>query len=262
MRPYLAILSANFRTQLQYRAAAIAGMGTQLFWGLILVMVYQAFYRSLPGAQPLTSAEVVTYIWLGQAFFGLFPWGDTELRGMIRSGGVAYELQKPLDLFNLWYVRAVARIIARTSLRAIPMIPIAFLFFGLRPPASVASAALFALAMGGAILLSCALATLINITMLWTVVADGVNGLLNPAVFIFSGSIVPLPFFPAWAQTIMHILPFRGLVDTPYRLYLGDIPPADAAFFIGHQLAWALALILLGRWLLSRGLRRLVVQGG
>jgi len=46
MQPYLAILSARFRTLLQYRVAGLAGIGTQLFWGLIRVMIFDAFYRS------------------------------------------------------------------------------------------------------------------------------------------------------------------------------------------------------------------------
>jgi ABC-type uncharacterized transport system permease subunit len=31
---------------------------------------------------------------------------------------------------------------------------------------------------------------------------------------------------------------------------------------VGHQLLWTAILVLVGRWLLSRALRRVVVQGG
>ena len=72
----------------------------------------------------------------------------------------------------------------------------------------------------------------------------------------------PIPFFPEWAQAVMEVLPFRGIVDTPYRLYLGHIPTSEALFHLGHQLAWTAALVLAGRWVLSRGVSRLVVQGG
>ena len=73
MTGYRAILSARFRTLLQYRVAAIAGIGTQIFWGLILVMVLEAFYRSTTAPQPMTIEEVRTYVWLGQAFLGMLP---------------------------------------------------------------------------------------------------------------------------------------------------------------------------------------------
>ena len=68
MRGYRAILSARFRALLQYRVAALAGIVTQVFWGLILVMVLEAFYRSTSEPQPMTIEQVRTYVWLGKAF--------------------------------------------------------------------------------------------------------------------------------------------------------------------------------------------------
>ena len=73
MKAYWAVLSARFRTLLQYRAAALAGLGTQVFWGLIRVMIFGAFYRSTTAPQPMTYPEVVTYVWLGQAFIRMLP---------------------------------------------------------------------------------------------------------------------------------------------------------------------------------------------
>ena len=109
MRPYFAILSARFRTLLQYRVAALAGIGTQLFWGLIRVMIFDAFYRSTTAPQPMTYAEVVTYIWLGQAMLRFLPWDvEGDARQMMRTGGVAYELLRPLDLYALWFCRSLA----------------------------------------------------------------------------------------------------------------------------------------------------------
>ena len=43
MRAYWAIFSARFRALLQYRAAAAAGCVTQVFWGLIRVMIFAGF---------------------------------------------------------------------------------------------------------------------------------------------------------------------------------------------------------------------------
>jgi hypothetical protein len=44
VRPYLAIVGARARVLLQYRAAALAGVATQCFWGLIKIMILTAFY--------------------------------------------------------------------------------------------------------------------------------------------------------------------------------------------------------------------------
>lgn len=263
MNAYWALLRARFRTLLQYRAAALAGFGTQLFWGLIRVMVFDAFYRSTSAPQPMSYAQTVTYLWLIQAMLLLIPFRlDGEILAMIRDGTVAYELVRPTDLYWYWFSRNVAGRTAPVLLRATPMFLVAGLFLGLRPPVSVAAGLSWLLALVGAVSLSCALGTLMVITGLWTLSGDGIARLLSVAAMVFSGATVPLPFFPAWAQQILDWLPFRGLIDTPFRLYIGHAPPSSAWALFTHQVAWTLILVLLGRWLLSRGLRRLVIQGG
>lgn len=263
MKPYWAILKARFSVLLQYRAAAAAGLATQLFWGLIRVMVFDAFYRSSSTPQPMTYPEVVTYLWLIQALLLILPWGlDVEVRNMIRSGTVAYELARPTDLYWLWFTRSLALRTAPALLRATPMFVIAGLFFGLQPPASPTSALAAALSILGAVLLGCAITTLTTISLLWTIAGDGIARLLGTASMIFSGSIIPLPFFPDWAQTVLNLMPFRGLMDVPFRLYVGHLPPSQAVPAIALQLAWTAALVLIGRGILARGLKRLVVQGG
>ena len=263
MRPYLSVLSARIRMLLQYRAAALAGMSTQLFWGLIRVMIFEAFYRTSTQAQPMTYAEVVNYVWLGQALFALLPWQpDNDVRTMVRTGTVAYELVRPVDLYTFWYSRSLANRIAPALLRSVPLFCVAFLFFGLQAPASPSAAAAWALATVSAILLGGALSNLVNISLMWTIAGEGSMQMLSICIFVFSGMVIPLPLFPDEIQPILDFLPFRGLADTPFRLYMGHIPTSQVWSVVGHQLAWTLILVSLGRFLLYRGTRRLVVQGG
>jgi ABC-2 type transport system permease protein len=203
-------------------------------------------------------AEVVSYVWLGQALLAMLPWNaDAELRAMIRSGTVAYELCRPIDLYSLWYARALAWRTAPTILRAIPMCVIATVVlpavglgeWRLASPPSTAAALAFA-------------ATLINISLLWTISGDGAVILLTTLVTFLSGMIVPIPLFPDWAQPIVLALPFAGLIDLPFRVFTGHIPPAAVLSVLQHQIVWTVALVLFGRWLLSHGIRRVVVQGG
>jgi ABC-2 type transport system permease protein len=263
MSSYWAILGARFRTLLQYRAAAFAGFGTQLWWGLMRVMIFEAFYRSTTAPQPMTIEQVITYIWLSQAMLAMLPWNiDSDIRAMVRSGTVAYELLRPVDLYWLWFSRAVALRSAPTVLRATPMFVLAGLFWGMQLPASWPAAGAWILAMGAALLLAAAVSTLLGITILWTISGEGIARLLTICVMVFAGTLVPLPLFPDWAQGFLNFLPFRGLVDIPFRLYTGHIPASHALPMLAHQLGWTLALIVMGKALLARGARRLVVQGG
>ena len=271
MRPYLAILSARFRMMLQYRAAAFAGAGTQFWWGFILIMVLEAFYRASTVEPPISFPAVVAYIWLGQAFLGLLPWNhDKEIEELIRDGGVAYELVRPLDLYALWFMRTLALRTASTSLRCLPIFVFAGLIlpytpmagWTLEPPVSGAAALMFAAAMAAAIVLSISITMLIHVSLLWTISGEGMARVVPSLVIVFSGMIVPLPLFPAWSQPLLAALPFAGLADVPYRIYSGHIALADAPTAILLSLVWAGVLIVVGRLLLARGFRRVVVQGG
>jgi ABC-2 type transport system permease protein len=263
MRPYAAILSGRFRTLLQYRAAALAGIGTQVFWGLIRMMIFDAFYRSTTAPQPINLPQTITYVWLGQAMLGMLPWNvDPDIRSMIRTGSVAYELLRPVDLYALWYSRALAQRTAPTLLRSIPIFVIAGLFFGLRAPASPLSFLAWLLTTFGALLLSAAISSLLTISLLWTLSGEGVTRLAPSLIIALSGMIVPISLFPDWSQPLVRSLPFAHVVDTPFRAYLGTIPPSQAGTAFAVQVAWTIALMVFGRHLVSRAAHRLVIQGG
>ncbi len=262
MRPYLAILSARFRTLLQYRAAAVAGFGTQLFWGGIRMMIFTAFFRSTTAPQPMTLQQTIAYVWLGQAFLGLLPFRiDHELNASIRSGSVVYELLRPVELYGLWFARTLANRVAPTLLKATPMLIVASLAGWIRWPGPAGLAA-FAGALAAAALLATAFNMLMSITMFWTLAGQGISTMVGGLLFVLSGMIVPLPLMPDWLQPMLSALPFRGLMDTPFRLFTESLPPSALPGLLLHQLGWVVAMVLVGRQLIRRAVRRLVVQGG
>lgn len=266
MSGYLAIVAARFRTLLQYRAAALGGLFTQVFFGLVRIMILAAFYAASTHAQPMTLPQVVGYVWLGQATLLLIPWRvDADIAAQIRDGTIVYELAKPLDLYGQWLARSVAWRTAPMFLRMIPMFAIAMLVlphgWALEPPSAAAVAAWLP-CFAGAVLVSAALTTLMNATLLWTISGDGVPMLIATCATMFGGLVIPLPLFPDWAHPILDALPFAAMLDLPARVFTGNIAAADAIWVIARQLAWTLALVALGRALLGRGLHRLVVQGG
>jgi ABC-2 type transport system permease protein len=271
MGPYLAIVAVRFRMLLQYRAAAWAGFGTQLFWGFIKVMVFTAFYASSTAAQPMSFSEVLVYVWLGQALLALLPWNvDQEIAEQIRSGGVAYELLRPLNLYGFWFARTLAFRAAPTSLRMAPMLLVTLLVlplvglgdWALPPPASFASGAAFCLALLGTLALSTAFTMILHIGLIWTVAGEGFNRLMPGVVPVLAGLIVPLPLFPDALQPLLYWQPFRGMADVPFRIYSGHIPLRDVPLELLNQWLWFAALVAVGCWLLTRARRNLVVQGG
>jgi ABC-2 type transport system permease protein len=272
MQAYRSLFLTRFALLLQYRAAALVGIATQLFWGVVKVMVLAAFFSHSDSTQPMTLQEAIGYVWLGQAFIvAIVPWsGDREVQELIRTGAVGYDLLRPIDLYNFWFTRALAMRTAPLILRAIPILTVTMLIlplvglaeWSLAFPPSFAALAAFSVSFIGAVLLSAALTMLLTVSMMWTISGEGVNTIVPPLVIIFSGLVIPLPLFPEWIKPLLNLLPFSGLLDQPLRLFTGNLSPEALLGVLIHQAVWVAVMIWLGRFLVSRGVHKLVIQGG
>ena len=127
MKKYLSFFRLRFSMGLQYRAAALAGVVTQFAWGFMEIMVFRAFYRADPGAFPMSFSATASYVWLQQAFLALFAaWMmENEIFDTIVSGNVAYELCRPVGIYDMWFARNIAGRLSRAVLRCFPILAIA-----------------------------------------------------------------------------------------------------------------------------------------
>ena len=260
---YFTVFKMRLRMELQYRGAMIGGIACQMFFGLILVALYRALYDSKPQTLPIES--VATYVWLQQAFFRMMLASDSELVDKIRSGDIAYDMCRPVDMYGFYYARILAQKLTGSLLRAVPMLVFAFLLpegWGLALPASPAALlrSLAALALG----LFC-VSALENITMgftMRTLDSRGMQAMLNMLMMTLSGNILPLTLFPDSWQRAITLLPYAQLLDAPIRLYTGETPPAAAPGILLIQAAWTAALAALGVLFWRKNQKRLVIQGG
>lgn len=267
MRAYLSMIKIRFILLLQYRMAAIAGVCTQFFFGIVRIMVFYAFYRATTDRVPLSYNQAITYIWMGQAMFSMVPWnGDSEIQNLIRTGNVSYELLRPINLYNQWFCRAFALRTAPTILRAVPMFLIALFLlpkdYGMMFPPSLGALVGWVITTFGALVISCTITNIINIYTLGSISGDGITRFFSAIVTFSSGMIVPLPLCPEWLKSILKILPFSGLLDIPLRFYTGHIPFSKLYIYFTFQIVWVILLYGFGKWLLNRKLKGIIVQGG
>jgi ABC-2 type transport system permease protein len=273
-RPYLAALSVRFQLTLQYRAAALAGFATQLWWGGIKVMVYAAFYGSAgaaAAAAPISLSQTITYTWIAQAFLVLQPWtADPEVSQAVRTGGVGYDRLRPVDAYAYWYARSVGWMLARVAPRAALMMLTAALVIPLlgltdwswRLPAGPLAATAFLVSLLLAALLSGAFVMLLNVLVAATLNERGVNTIAMPLVILLTGNLVPLALWPEPLQPFLIAQPLAGVLDIPCRIYFGALTGPEILFGLALQLFWTAALVLIGRAALAAVMRRLQVQGG
>jgi len=242
-------------------------MTTQFAWGFMYILAFAAFYRSNPGSFPMAFSHTVTYIWMQQAFVALFfLWFyDNSIFESIETGSIAYELVRPMDLYSRWFSMTAANRVSRTLLRAIPIFVVAFFLphpFRLVIPMEFMRWILFAISMVLALGVVLSFSMLVYISAFYTINSAGSRLIIGLTADFLSGAYIPLPFFPGTVRTVAELLPFGSMQNMPLLIFSGYLEGVAIARGIGLQVFWLIALVAIGRFWMSRALKRVVVQGG
>ena len=266
-RKYLAFFRLRYSVGLQYRTAALAGIATQFVWGSMEVLMFRAFYRSDPSSFPMTLQATCSYVWLQQAFLALFmAWMmENEIFDSIVNGNIAYELCRPINIYDMWYARSLANRLSKAALRCFPILTVAVFVpapYGLMLPKSPGAFLLFLVTLFVGTGVTAAFCMLVYMISFFTISPAGVRMVAVSMVEFFAGAVIPIPFFPDGIRKIFELLPFASMQNVPLRIYSGDLAGREMISAVALQLFWLAALVLLGRLLNALAMKKVTVQGG
>ncbi|MBD5393564.1 MAG: ABC transporter permease [Lachnospiraceae bacterium] len=267
MKKYLAFFRLRFGMGLQYRTAALAGIITQFTWGTMEILMFRAFFKADPSAFPMTFQATASYVWMQQAFLALFmAWMmENEIFNAITDGNIAYELCRPVDIYNMWFARSLASRLSKALLRCMPILLVAAFLpspYGLMLPASPASFLLFLLTLFLGLGVVVSFCMLIYISCFFTISSSGIRLAAATMVEFFSGAVIPLPFFPEKIRHIFELLPFASMQNVPLRIYSGNLYGSGMSKAIILQFFWLFVLTLSGKALNALAMKKVTVQGG
>jgi viologen exporter family transport system permease protein len=259
VRAYRAMLLAGFRRQATYRLAAVSGLATNAFFGVVRTAIFLALYRERARVGGLDVRDALTYVWVLEALFGvIFVTWIWETAESVRSGDFVVELLRPGDPYLRLLVFDLGRTLNLLAVRAVPALSVAALLLPLRLPASAGGLALLAASGVLAALVGFQLRFLFSAAAFWTPDYRAVWMLALPLVWLASGFMIPVEYFPAPLRLLGEAGPLSALLVAPVRGATGR--SAGAALLL--QLAWVAVLWAIGRLVLTVASRRLVVHGG
>ena len=262
LRPYVTVFRLRAVMETQYRAAALGGLVTQVFFGLLYVFLYTALFS---GTNPGMLRDTITYVWLQQMFFRMLFSTDGELDSLILSGGVAYMLVRPVDQHRFWVCRDMGGRLVSALMRLLPMAAIQFLLptaLRMSLPDGPLSLVQFVTSLALGLVCMCELTAIIDAVVMKTLDKRGISAILNLTMMTFSGNVIPLTLFPDSLQALIRFQPFAQALDAPIRMYQQCAALPEWALNVAVQLAWLLVLHALGRAMWRRRLNNMIVQGG
>ena len=262
LRPYLTAFRIRALLETQYRGAALGGVITQAFFGVVLAYLYTALYA---GGDPAGLRDTVTYVWLQQMFFRVLMTSDSELQNQIMTGSLAYTLCRPVDQHAYWVCRDLAAQWVGALMRMLPMIALQFLLpreVRMALPASPAAFLQFLLSLSLGVACVAQIHAVASAVTMKTLDSRGFSALINLLMMILAGNIIPLTLFPETVQALLRYQPFAQALDAPIRMYQHAQSTAEFSINLAAQLGWLAVLTAGGRALWRQHLRSVTVQGG
>jgi len=262
--PYLQLVAAEFRRQGTYRLALAAGIFTNGVFGLIRAGVLLAAVAGAGGSVAgYDERTALLYVLWGQALLGAIPlWNWNEASARVRTGEIAVDLARPMDLQAYWWWRDLGRAGMQFLARGLPILVLGSVALQVPPSTDplVWGAGVVGILLGLAVNYLCRYA--LNLISFWTLEMQGYQILYMVLVSLLCGLYVPVHLFPEWLQVIARASPFPSMFQYPIDLISGRTTGVEALQVWAVQAVWIVVLVVGTRLLTRLGTARLVIQGG
>jgi ABC-2 type transport system permease protein len=260
---YLALTLASIQRAVAYRGTTFLNLLANLIWVAVLYYLWRTVFAGRATIGGFDWDEMRTYILVSYAVNALLSfYSMARMTSMIRTGEIATELIRPIDYLSMQLAQTFGAALIEGALSGVLAVLLGGLLLHIAPPHSPVAALLFLLSVWFGFLIKFLISFLVALLCFRTVNAVGLIWTQTAIINLFSGSLIPLAFFPDWLRTIGLAMPFQGIVYTPLTIYLGKVQGMALWGALTIQVFWVVVLWALARLLWNPSVRALDIQGG
>ncbi|NLO35149.1 MAG: hypothetical protein GX112_02195 [Clostridiaceae bacterium] len=265
MSLYGRVISTSFKTYSVHRfnffTATLFGFGELV----LKISIWQALYAARGGASlaGISLHDMIAYNIVSS--FSMSFVGCRimyEINEMVQKGDIGQRLLLPLGFRRHFFQTTLSENAFYTLYAAIPPILVAVLVYGFRIEIRLLTVLAYLVSLSLALVIHFQVQFLLGLLVFWVRNAFFLDW-MNMALFnLFSGSFVPMWFFPGWLNTVGLALPFRSIVFEPTAIMLGQTTGPDLVRVLLVQVAWVLVGYLASTGLWRKAQRLVFAQGG
>lgn len=268
VRKYANIFRVSLIERTAYRGDFLLGTILRFFPVITTILLWSAVFKGTEQNRiaGFSKERMIAYLLLIHIsrMFSSMPGLSGTIARDIREGTLKKYLVQPLDMIGYLLSYRAAHKVAYITTSAGPYACLFLLcsgyFVGLWPDA------ITLLAYVASLLLAFAIGFFFDAAMgmagFWFLEVTSLLWVVNTMNYFISGQMFPLDLLGSPWDTILKCLPFQYLAYFPAVVFLREVQGRALIEGLLLELTWAVALIVLSRWLYARGLRRYSAYGG
>jgi ABC-2 type transport system permease protein len=262
MKAYVAFGMKSFSTNLAYRSE----VWLRTVGNFVTIFIQVAIWTAVIGNRTVDGIglqDMITYSILNTLIFSMLLTNVYRtVDDRLRTGSIAMDLIKPLRYPLYLLADRLGNSMYQFVFTVIPTLLITWLYFGITPPYSSHHLLAFLISLAISLTISFALGYLVALIGFWFLTTFALEWTLSGLMTVFSGTFLPIWFFPPKWEAVAQALPFQYIGYIPAALYMGRIPTEDIVLTISIGLGWIIVLFGLIGLLWWKAVNRLIVQGG
>lgn len=260
---YLELIRIRFLTMLAYRVNYYSGIAIYAINIGAYYFVWTAIYAGQQELGGFTAQQMTTYIavaWMARAFY--FNNLDREISNEIRDGSVAVQFIRPYQYVIVKMMQGLGEGLFRFLMFSVPGMVVACLLFPVTLPSDPAAWGLFLIMLVFSFLINTQINIIVGLGAFFLENGEGLMRMKRAVMDLLTGLIVPLSFFPQWAESLLQLLPFQAISYLPASVFTGRTSGVEGWSALGVQALWFVLLIVPMVWIWRKARYRLFVQGG
>ncbi|WP_096439717.1 ABC transporter permease [Alteribacter populi] len=260
---YVEMVRIRFLMMLAYRTNYYSGI---LIYSINIGAYYflwQAIYGGQESIQDLSIVQMTTYIaiaWMARAFY--FNNIDREISQEIQDGKVAVEMIRPYNYLGMKTMQGLGEGLFRLLFFSVPGMAIVWLVFPISFSNDLSIWGLFFVSLLFSFIVNTQINLITGILTFFLLYNTGLIRAKRVVIDLFSGLLLPISFYPLWAQDIMSFLPFQAISYIPSMIFTEGFTGGEVYSAILLQLMWSVILFIPIQLLWIAAKRQLIVQGG
>ncbi|MNW36481.1 hypothetical protein D3C74_134940 [compost metagenome] len=265
MKLYYKIMLNAIQSNTTYRFHTLITSFNQTLNLLVQISLWAALYKGtdlFSRDTDINLHQMITYAILSAIISITVSNGNIWIvSNKVSTGEIAINLIKPIGLFRATLFEQLGSKIYSVLFEVTPILLIGILVFQIKIPSGIYMI-IFFLSLVLSYLVYFLITFLLGLMSFWYVRVFHLDFVLNQAIRFFSGSWIPLWFFPETLYQFSMLLPFELVYFSPISIFLGKISLLDIPALFYKYFIYIVLLGLLNVVVWRFGIKRLVIQGG
>jgi ABC-2 type transport system permease protein len=264
IRMYLGFSRLSFNRKAAYRFDVWTQVFANVLFLFMWMFIWQGLYSGKETVLNVTFHSMLSYVLVSQMLQGLHSAGTPlwEIQEQVRTGNIAMEMVRPYDYPTRLLFSDFGGVVFYFLTAILPLYIVLLVIFQPATPTTASQWLIFFISSLLGYIIRYNLELTFGLFTFWLIETGGVEDIFYFSIALFSGSVVPLWFFPPWLEKIASFLPFQGIYFIPNSIFVGNLTGPATISALVLQLCWVGITYLLMRYVWRKASTKIVVQGG